>query len=195
MNSRIEEAQMKIVGALIIAFAHGRGVAADIMSIRGSTKYSNRLILSARQLEGTNEEGNTSTTFMGSMSAKEARVFIAMMIMFGVAIVAGLSLIAYLLVKKRRKRKPLLTEMELLPSDFDEEVATFDGTEDNTIDSGDNIDNHYQAPEIVESGKAVQDEIEPYAHETSYKSSTNIQESPFISEMDKHIRNKLMGKC
>ena len=195
MNSRIEEAKMKIVGALIIAFVHGQGVAANIMSIRGSTKYSNRLMLSTRHLEDTNEEGNTSTTFMGSMSAKEARVFIAMMIIFGVAIVAGLSLIAYLLVKKRRKRKPLLKEMELLPSDFDEEVATFDGTEDNTVNSSDNIDNRYQAPEIVESGKAVQDEIEPNAHETSYKRSTNTQESPFISEMDEHIRSKLTGKC
>ena len=215
---------MKIVGALVIALANG-SVEANAMFIRGNTEYANALLLTARNLEDSGEDGdessvsNIQTNFMDSMSTKETRVFIAVMSIFSLAIVAGLSLIAYLLAKKRSKQRALRKEKELLPSHVDEEEpvtrrrssvvalvrastntikesvsAALNGQDDTTIKSDDMSDTHYQAPEIEETGEKVTGGLKSTEHEASGESNTDTRGSRFISKMDDHLKKKFSEK-
>lgn len=215
---------MKVVGALTIAVASG-SVEAKAMFIRGSNNYANAIMLSNRYLKDSGEDGdedsvsNIQTNFMDSMSTKETRVFIAVMSIFGLSIIAGLSLIAYLLATKRSKQRALRKEKELLPSHFDEEKpaakrrssvvalvrsstntiresvsAALSGQDDTTIKSDDISDINYQTLEIKESGEKVSSELKSTEHEASGENSTDTRRSRFISKMDNHLKKKFSEK-
>ena len=215
-KSRIGGSKIKIVGALTVALASG-SVEAKAMFIRGSNKYANALMLSNRYLEDSGEDGdetsvsNIQTNFMDSMSTKETRVFIAVMSIFGLSIVAGLSLIAYLLAKKKSKQRALRKEKELLPAakrrssvvalvrsstnTIRESVsAALNGQDDTTIKSDDISDTNYQALEIKESGEKVSSELKSTEHEASGENSTHTRGSRFISKMDNHLKKKFSEK-
>jgi len=73
----------------------------------------------------SNTAKEVSTRFMDTLSTREARLFIAGMVIFGLSFFIGVSFIGCLCVKKNRRRRRLKkqSEKELLPSGSDEDSS------------------------------------------------------------------------
>lgn len=93
-----------------------------LIPIYGNLTEGSNSTLSAVKDTVTKAAKEVSTRFMDTLSTKEARAFIAGMVLFGLSVFIGVSFIGCLCVKKRRQRRRLKAS-KLLPSGSDNEFS------------------------------------------------------------------------
>ena len=141
-----------------------------------------------------------STKFMDTMSTKEARAFIAAMVIFALSFAAGLTFISCLCVKKRREGKTLKKASQALLSGSDDEDETpkrrssvVSLVRASTNQLKEQVSAAFEKKEEDEKSVQSQYEVPELNVRVTVEEPTTPKRSStkFFAKMDKHLKKKL----